>query len=57
MATPSEFDGAYFTMFNITIDHKPQCGTSRNTLALIRESGAELAVFEYFKTPPNSRAL
>ena len=37
----------------ITIYHNPACGTSRNTLALIRNSGAEPQVIEYLKTPPS----
>lgn len=37
---------------SITIYHNPACGTSRNTLALIRNSGAEPTVIEYLKTPP-----
>jgi arsenate reductase len=41
-------------MSHITIYHNPQCGTSRNTLALIRESGVEPTVVEYLKTPPGS---
>jgi arsenate reductase len=40
----------------IVIYHNPECGTSRNTLALIRNSGVEPHVVEYLKTPP-SRAL
>lgn len=36
----------------ITIYHNPACGTSRNTLALIRNSGVEPTVIEYLKTPP-----
>lgn len=36
----------------ITIFHNPSCGTSRNTLALIRNSGVEPVVVEYLKTPP-----
>ena len=40
----------------ITIFHNPACGTSRNTLALIRNAGIEPHVVEYLKTPP-SRAL
>ena len=39
-------------MSTITIYHNPACGTSRNTLALIRNSGAEPEVIEYLKTPP-----
>jgi len=36
----------------VTIYHNPDCGTSRNTLAMIRQSGEELQVIEYLKTPP-----
>ncbi len=36
----------------ITIYHNPACGTSRNTLAMIRQSGVEPQVIEYLKTPP-----
>lgn len=43
-------------MTDIVIYHNPACGTSRNTLALIRNSGVEPHVIEYLKTPP-SRAL
>lgn len=41
----------------ITIYHNPACGTSRNTLALIRNSGAEPIVIEYLKQPPTRAAL
>jgi arsenate reductase len=41
----------------IKIYHNPQCGTSRNTLALIRNSGDEPEVIEYLKTPPSREAL
>lgn len=41
-------------MTHITIYHNPNCSSSRNTLALIRESGAEPVVIEYLKTPPSS---
>ena len=41
---------------DIIIYHNPACGTSRNTLALIRNAGIEPHVIEYLKTPP-SRAL
>lgn len=37
----------------VTIYHNPECGTSRNTLALIRNAGIEPAVIEYLKTPPS----
>ena len=41
----------------ITIYHNPDCGTSRNTLAIIRQSGEELEVIEYLKTPPSREKL
>ncbi len=41
----------------ITIHHNPACGTSRNTLALIRNSGAEPVVVEYLQTPPGRTKL
>ena len=41
----------------ITIYHNPDCGTSRNTLALIRNSGAEPVVVDYLKTPPGRARL
>ena len=44
-------------MSNITIYHNPACGTSRNTLALIRNSGVEPEVIEYLKTPPSKERL
>ena len=44
-------------MTDITIFHNPACGTSRNTLALIRNSGVEPEVIEYLKTPPSRELL
>jgi arsenate reductase len=44
-------------MAKVTIFHNPQCGTSRNTLALIRNSGEEPEVIEYLKTPPSRERL
>ena len=44
-------------MSTITIYHNPRCGTSRNTLAMIRESGVEPEVIEYLKTPPSRETL
>lgn len=41
----------------ITIYHNPDCGTSRNTLAMIRNTGAEPRVVEYLKTPPSRTEL
>ena len=38
---------------SVTIYHNPSCGTSRNTLAMIRQSGEEPEVIEYLKTPPD----
>ena len=42
--------------FDVVVYHNPACGTSRNTLAMIRNAGVEPHVVEYLKTPP-SRAL
>ncbi len=42
--------------FDIIIYHNPECGTSRNALAMIRNAGVEPHVIEYLKTPP-ARAL
>lgn len=44
-------------MDKITIYHNPACGTSRNTLALIRNSGTEPEVIEYLKSPPTKERL
>ncbi|SUE43991.1 arsenate reductase (glutaredoxin) [Roseomonas gilardii] len=44
-------------MSDVTIYHNPACGTSRNTLALIRNSGEEPQVIEYLKTPPTREEL
>lgn len=44
-------------MSNVTIYHNPDCGTSRNTLAMIRNSGEEATIIEYLKTPPNRETL
>ena len=44
-------------MADITIYHNPACGTSRNTLAMIRNSGAEPEVIEDLKTPPSKERL
>ena len=41
----------------VTIFHNPTCGTSRNTLAMIRNSGVEPSVIEYLKTPPTKARL
>ena len=41
----------------VTIYHNPGCGTSRNTLGLIRNSGAEPRIIEYLKTPPSKQTL
>ncbi|KOF13178.1 arsenate reductase [Ensifer adhaerens] len=42
---------------DVTIYHNPACGTSRNTLALIRHAGIEPTVVEYLKTPPSREQL
>jgi arsenate reductase len=44
-------------MMDVTIYHNPACGTSRNTLALIRHAGIEPVVIEYLKTPPSRDKL
>ncbi|AGN84059.1 MULTISPECIES: glutaredoxin-dependent arsenate reductase [Enterobacteriaceae] len=44
-------------MSNITIYHNPDCGTSRNTLALIRNSGVEPTIIHYLETPPSRDEL
>ena len=44
-------------MTAITIYHNPACGTSRNTLALIRNSGVEPTVIHYLETPPSRDTL
>jgi len=41
----------------ITVYHNPDCGTSRNTLAIIRQSGEEPEVIEYLKNPPSREKL
>ena len=45
------------TTASITIYHNPNCGTSRKTLGLIRDSGAEPQIIEYLKTPPTREKL
>jgi arsenate reductase len=42
---------------SVTIYHNPDCGTSRNTLAMIRQSGDEPTVIEYLKNPPTRERL
>jgi arsenate reductase len=44
-------------MSDITIYHNPACGTSRNTLAMIRNTGAEPRVIHYLETPPSRAEL
>ena len=44
-------------MSHITIYHNPACGTSRNVLQFIRDSGTEPKVVEYLKTPPDRATL
>jgi arsenate reductase len=41
----------------VTIWHNPKCGTSRNTLAMIRATGVEPAIVEYLQTPPDAATL
>jgi arsenate reductase (glutaredoxin) len=42
---------------SVTIYHNPDCGTSRNTLGLIRNAGIEPTIIEYLKTPPSRETL
>jgi arsenate reductase (glutaredoxin) len=42
---------------SVTIYHNPACGTSRNTLAMIRQSGEEPEIIEYLKNPPDRTRL
>lgn len=42
---------------DVVIYHNPDCGTSRNTLAMIRNAGVEPHVIEYLKTPPSRTML
>ena len=42
---------------NVTIYHNPNCGTSRNTLAMIRNAGIEPQIIEYLETPPDRETL
>lgn len=42
---------------SVTIYHNPACGTSRNVLAMIRQSGEQPEVIEYLKTPPDRARL
>jgi len=42
---------------SVTIYHNPDCGTSRNTLAMIRQSGVEPTIIEYLKTSPSRDRL
>ncbi|MGP2425625.1 glutaredoxin-dependent arsenate reductase [Yersinia sp. 2545 StPb PI] len=44
-------------MSNVTIYHNPACGTSRNTLELIRNSGTEPTLIRYLETPPSREVL
>lgn len=42
---------------SVTIYHNPDCGTSRNTLAMIRNAGIEPVIIDYLKTPPSRSRL
>jgi len=42
---------------SVVIYHNPDCGTSRNTLEMIRQSGVEPTVIEYLKTPPDGATI
>src|SRR6266404_4444021 len=45
------------SVMSVTIYHNPDCGTSRNTLAMIRQGGEEPEVIEYLKNPPSRARL
>jgi arsenate reductase (glutaredoxin) len=45
------------SVVSVWIYHNPECGTSRNTLALIRNAGVEPTIIEYLKTPPDKATL
>lgn len=49
--------GGVSAMPEVTIFHNPDCGTSRNTLAIIRQAGIEPQVIEYLKTPPSKEEV
>lgn len=56
----NKHESMLMTMHNtwpVTIYHNPECGTSRNTLALIRHAGIEPTVIEYLKAPPTREVL
>ncbi len=53
MTTPSPND----TASNVVIYHNPQCGTSRNTLAMIRNTGDQPQVIHYLENPPSKATL
>ena len=55
--TPLAFQQEITTMNTVTIYHNPACGTSRNTLELIRNSGSEPTVILYLETPPSRDVL
>jgi arsenate reductase (glutaredoxin) len=54
---PLPFDEVAMSSHDVTIYHNPACGTSRNTLALIRNAGIEPTVVEYLHDPPAREAL
>lgn len=54
MAAGIQINCMGFKSLTLTIYHNPACGTSRNTLAMIRTVGIEPVVIEYLKTPPSS---
>ena len=53
----SAIDGSGEAEMSVTIYHNPACGTSRNVLAMIRQSGEEPEIIEYLKTPPDRATL
>jgi arsenate reductase len=56
-SAPQKQSAKKASVMSVTIYHNPSCGTSRNTLAMIRASGEEPEVIEYLKTPPDRARL
>src|SRR4051812_2207671 len=54
---PRDEQASRSRIVTVTIYHNPACGTSRNVLALIRNTGEEPTVIEYLKTPPSREEL
>jgi arsenate reductase len=57
MGDPFGIDDTKGSQMTVTIYHNPSCGTSRNALAMIRQSGVEPEIIEYLKQPPSRARL